>query len=51
MMSSVHGRRADDMELRERTAGDAERIEKLIHAESHAKRRHRMRIVLLALRG
>jgi len=39
------------MQVCEREADDAQRIEKLIHDESHAKRRDRLRMVLLALRG
>jgi len=39
------------MDVRERTAGDLQRIEELIHAESQARRRDRLRMILLALRG
>lgn len=39
------------MDVRERAAGDVQRIEELIHAESQARRRDRLRMVLLALRG
>jgi transposase len=39
------------MQIHERVGGDEQRIEALILAESSAKRRDRLRMVLLALRG
>ena len=39
------------MQIHERAEGDEQRIEALIHAESRAKTRDRLRMVLLALRG
>lgn len=39
------------MEVREREAGDAERLEALIASERGARQRDRFRMALLALRG
>lgn len=39
------------MRIKERDAGDVERLEVLIREEASAKRRDRLRMVLLALRG
>jgi hypothetical protein len=50
-MSSALAWRPTTMQIHERVPGDEPRIEALILAESRAKTRDRLRMVLLALRG